>query len=235
MTVVSHRWAARIRALADIVAARRSCRAFTDQPVEDERLHTLLQAALRAPSGGNLQPWHFYLLDPAATAALKLQMQQVIGTRPEGDMPDYEIYPPNLKEPYRSRRYRVGEALYGALGIARENKLGRLAWLAQNYQFFGAPVGLFCFVDRTMGSPQWSDLGMILQTLMLLAEEAGLATCAQEAWSRYGKTVARFVDAPADLMLFCGMAIGYADSEAAANQMRAERAPLDDVLTICRR
>src|SRR5690348_7068940 len=82
-----------------------------------------------------------------------------------------------------------------ALAIERADKPARLGQFAKNYDFFGAPVGLFCFVDRRLGPPQWSDLGMYLQTLMLLLAERGIATCAQEAWSAYGPTVQKFVNA----------------------------------------
>ncbi|MEY4579019.1 MAG: hypothetical protein RL701_3722 [Pseudomonadota bacterium] len=98
----------------------------------------------------------------------------------------------------------------------------------RNWDFFGAPAGLFCFVDRRMGSAQWSDLGMYLQSLMLLLLEQGIATCPQEAWSSYGQTVSEFVAAPAEHMLFCGMAIGYEDTSAPVNTLRSERAPLTE-------
>ncbi len=213
------------------VAARRSCRAFSSDPVDAGLIDRVLEAALRAPSGGNLQPWHFALVTGSALDRLKAGMAQTVQDRPQGDTPDYDIYPPGLVDPYRQRRFEVGEDLYGALGISRDNKIGRLMWLTQNFQFFGAPVGLFCFVDKRMGRPQWSDLGMILQTIMLLFEAEGVATCAQEAWSRYGRTVHDFVGAPDEHILFCGMAIGYSDDAAPANQFRSRRAPLSDVLT----
>jgi len=218
------------KSVYDAVASRYSCRAFLDKAVDPDILSRVLTAALRTPSGGNVQPWHMYLVRGGAMGRLKTLMAETVMARPEGDAPDYDIYPPSLKEPYRSRRFAVGEDLYGALGIARENKIGRLMWLSKNFQFFDAPVGLFCLVDRSMGPPQWSDLGMVLQTIMLLLQEEGLASCAQEAWSRYGKTVTDFLGAPPDQMLFCGMAIGYGDDKAEANSFRAQRASLDDVL-----
>ena len=217
--------------VTDAVVKRRSCRSFTDKPVDDAILKSILETALRSPSGGNLQPWHLYVLTGDKLADLKAQMPNVAQSNPMGEEGAYDIYPKGLKDPYRSRRFKVGEDLYGALGIAREDKFSRLMWLANNFQFFGAPVGLFCFVDRDMGPPQWSDLGMILQTIMLLAAEAGLETCAQEAWSMYHRTIQETVGAPEGQMLFCGMAIGYGDEKAPANGFSAERAPLDEVIT----
>ena len=100
--------------------------------------------------------------------------------------------------------------------------------IAKNYEFFGAPAAFFCFVDRQMGRPQWSDLGMFLQTFMLLAREAGLDTCPQEAWAMKQESVTAFVEAPDELMLFCGMAIGYQDESEKVNELRTTRRPVED-------
>jgi nitroreductase len=146
----------------------------------------------------------------------------------EPEVPAYEIYPPKLKEPYRTSRFELGEQMYELLGIGRENKEARIAQVMENFRFFGAPCAFFCFIDRQMGPPQWSDLGMFLQTFMLLAKEAGLDTCAQEAWSMKHDSVSKFVKAEDSDMLFCGMAIGYRDDTATVNSLKSERRPLNE-------
>ena len=146
----------------------------------------------------------------------------------EPETPAYDIYPRELKEPYKSFSKKVGEQMYGSLGIAREDKEARWAQVLKNYEFFGAPAALFCFVDRQMGPPQWSDLGMFLQTFMLLAQEHGLDTCAQEIWSMKQESVSKFLNVDDDQMIFCGMAIGYKDQEAPINQFRTERQNIED-------
>ena len=108
--------------------------------------------------------------------------------------------------------------------------MARLLQLARNYDFFGAPVGLFFYLDRSLGPPQWSDVGMYMQTVMLLAREHGLHTCAQEIWSLVSVTVQKRLDVPANLMLFSGMALGYADLSHPINTLRTERAALEDFL-----
>jgi len=119
--------------------------------------------------------------------------------------------------------------MYATIGVPREDKLARLLQFARNYEFFGAPVGLFFYVDRQMGPPQWSDLGMFMQTVMLLAREHGLHTCAQEAWSVWHRTVGRFLQVPPERMLFSGMALGYRDESAPINRLRTDRAPLAEI------
>ena len=204
----------------DAVNRRMSVRAFKTDPVDGSLLRELLEAAARAPSGGNLQPWRVQAITGEPLAALRATMLQRVASP---DTPQYDVYPANLWEPLRSRRFQVGEDMYGALGIPREDKLARLQWFASNGQSFGAPVVLFFSVDRRCGPPQWSDLGMYMQTLMLLAVERGLDTCAQEFWSHYHQVVHDHVGLPDGHMLFSGMALGYRDEGAAVNSWRSRR------------
>lgn len=209
--------------VTDAVAERKSIRRFLDAPISEGLIRELLTKAARAPSGGNLQPWRVYVINGETTPRFLEHLRH----SDIKDKPEYAVYPPDLKSPYRDSRFKVGEDMYALLGIPREDKPTRFAHLARNFEFFGAPAGFFCFVDRIMGPPQWSDLGMFLQTFMLLAQEAGLDTCAQEAWANKAQTVAQFVSAPDELMLFCGMAIGYKDTEQPVNTLVSDRQPLD--------
>lgn len=208
--------------VTDAVNRRASIRAFLPDPVSDDLLRELLLTASRSPSGGNVQPWRIYVVNGESMA----RFREFIADRQPG-APAYDIYPKGLTEPYRSSRYAIGEQMYAAIGVERDDKAGRFAQFAKNLDFFGAPAAFFCFVDRQMGPPQWSDLGMFLQTFMLLAQEAGLDTCAQEAWAVHEAAVTEFVGAPEELQIFCGMAIGKADTEHPINSIRSEREPLD--------
>ena len=173
------------------VLTRSSVRAFLNKPVSNDLIKDLLMKSSRAPSGGNLQPWKIFVINNSSMKDF-LDFQEG-WTEPE--VPAYDIYPSKLKEPYRTSRFELGEQMYELLGIGREDKDARIAQVMENFRFFGAPCAFFCFVDRQMGPPQWSDLGMFLQTFMLLAKEAGLDTCAQEAWSMKHDSVSKFVKA----------------------------------------
>ena len=210
--------------VVDAVNARLSVRQFLPTAVSDDQLRSLLSDASRAPSGGNVQPWRMYVVNGDSLT----RMREFLTTQPPVEEPEYEIYPKSISEPYRTNRFTIGEQMYATLGIAREDKPGRLRQFAHNNDFFSAPAAMFCFIDRQMGPPQWSDLGMFLQTFMLLAVENGLATCAQEYWSVRHKAVSTFVGAPENEMLFCGMAIGFADTSAPINSLRSERMPVDE-------
>ena len=116
------------------VAERYSARAFKADPVSGETVRAILEAAARAPSGGNLQPWKVHAVGGEALADFKARVAARLGSPDEAQ---YAVYPANLWEPFRSRRFQVGEDLYGALEIPREDKIGRLRQFARNAEFFG--------------------------------------------------------------------------------------------------
>ena len=210
--------------VSDAISSRSSIRDFLTSPVSNALINELLTKASRSPSGGNLQPWKIFIINKESMDDF-LEFQ-ANWTQPED--PAYDIYPPKLKEPYRTYRYDLGEQMYSLLGISREDKDARIKQVLKNFNFFGAPVGIFCFIDKSMGPPQWSDLGMFLQTFMLLAQEQGIDTCAQEAWAMKNDSVCEFVGADDSDMLFCGVAIGYRDSDALINNLSSERRPFDE-------
>jgi len=211
---------------ADIVRRRRSTRAFLDEPVSNETIADLLETASRSPSGGNVQPWKIFVVNGPSMA----RFRDFIRDR-DFETPGYSIYPQPLGEPYRTARFELGEQLYTTIGIPREDRASRLSQMAKNFDFFGAPAALFMFVDRQMGRPQWSDLGMFLQTFMLAAVAEGIDTCPQEAWTVYSESVAEFLGAGEELMLFCGVAVGFEDGAHRINSLRSERFGVEDFAT----
>jgi nitroreductase len=212
--------------------ARTAVRAYLDKPVPAELLQEILVTAARSPSGGNLQPWHVWALTGEHLRRFKETIAEKARANPMGEGTEYKIYPENLAEPYRTRRFKNGEDLYCALEIPREDKAKRLGQFAKNYAFFGAPVGLIFAINRQMEPGQWADLGMYMQSVMLLAQERGLATCPQEAWALWHKTIQEFVQLPPNLMVFAGMALGYADTSHPINSWRSDRAPASEFLTV---
>ncbi|MEU6341795.1 nitroreductase [Streptomyces sp. NPDC046977] len=213
----------------EAVTTRRAVRGFTDRCVPREVLERVMSAAAWAPSASNLQPWHIYVVTGGPLAELRKRAGERVDAGDAWDEPEYEQYPPALKSPYRERRSAFGEQRYGALGIARGDLEARQRAAAANWDFFGAPAALFCYIDRDLGLAQWSDLGMYLQTVMLLLRAEGLDSCTQMAWAKYRRTVAETLSPPQDLILFCGMSIGFED--AAVDCTRTGRAPLHETVT----
>jgi len=211
------------------VESRRAVRAFSDQPVSTDVLKRVLGAASRAPSGGNLQPWNSYVLTGASLAEVKKRTAERIAAGDPGDEREFEMYPPDLTSPYRERRRAAAEQRYRVLGISCGDEQDRRDAVAANWNCFGAPAALFCYIDRAMGSAQWADIGMYLQTTMLLFRAEGLHSCPQLAWTVYRTTVAQVVSPPEEHVLVCGMSIGYEDPT--LGSVRIGRAPLAETVT----
>jgi len=217
-----------------LIKSRISTRAYLPHPVSEAEIHAILDIARFAPSGGNLQPWRVHVVTGAARDRLVETVMKAIAANPFADEAELKVYPDNLWEPHRTRRFAVGEQLYALLGIPREDKMGRLMNLQKNFEFFGAPAGLFFTLDRRFDKGQWAHLGMLMQSIALVAEERGLATCMQEAWTTRAKTVSAFLGVPVTEQFYCGMALGWPDKSAGVNTLRSERAPLDEFVTFHR-
>jgi nitroreductase len=215
----------------EAVASRYSCRAFSPTAVPKTIVREILDRAARAPSGGNLQAWQVHVIAGARVEALKAQLAPRMGELPKGEGGEYQIFPTGLKEPWRTRRFAVGEQLYRSIGVAREDRPARYRQYARNFQFFGAPIGLFFTVDRSMLPAQWADMGGFIQTVMVLARGYGLDTCPQQAWITWQRTVRAFLELADDEVLFCGMALGYADTTAPINSWRSPRQSVDEFAT----
>jgi nitroreductase len=213
--------------VSDALRKRISTRAFKPDPISESVIRDILDVARFAPSGGNLQPWKVIAVaGPERDAVVALAKANLPGD--DGDRP---VYPANLWEPYRTRRFKLGEDMYALLGIPRENKPARLMHLAQNLDFFGAPVGLFFVIERRMGHGQWAHLGMFMQSVALAAIERGVASCMQEAWARVREPLHKHFALAEDEMIYCGMALGYADESAPVNALRSDRAEVDEFAT----
>jgi nitroreductase len=213
----------------EAVTSRRAVRGFTDAPVSTQVLERVLSAAAWAPSGSNVQPWNIYVVTGAPLAQLKKRATERVALGDPWDDREYEMYSPTMSSPYRERRAAFGKERYSALGIAREDWEARARAAIANWDCFGAPAALFCYIDRGLGPAQWADLGMYLQTVMLLRAEGLIDSCPQMAWSQVRKTVAETVSPPDEQMLFCGMSIGYEDTT--VDYIRTGRAALDETVT----
>jgi nitroreductase len=217
----------------EAVQSRRAVRGFTDRPVPTEVLQRVLAAAAWSPSGSNLQPWRIYVVTGEPLQRLRKLATERVAAGEAWDKPEYVMYPPALKSPYGERRSAFGKERYSALCVAREDWEARQRAAIANWDCFGAPAALFCYIDRDLGLPQWSDVGMYLQTIMLLLRAEGLHSCPQMSWAKVRKTVADIVSPPDELILFCGMSIGYEDP--AVSYVRTGRAPLDETVTFVER
>jgi nitroreductase len=212
----------------EAIATRYSCRAFLPTPIPEKIVRDIVERAARAPSAGNAQPWRIYALAGKRIDELKAMMAPRMASElPRGEGTDYPIFPEPFGDPYRARRFEVGELLYKSISIPREDKPARYKQYARNYQFFGAPVALFFAREKAHGPAQWADIGGYLQTVCLLARGYGLHTCPQQAWVSFNRTIRDFLNLPTHLMIYSGMALGHANESAPINSWRSPREPFE--------
>lgn len=214
-------------AVDDAINTRRAVRAFTDEPVSRETVVEVLEAASRAPSGTNMQPWKVHVLLGAARERLAETLVDAYLNRQDEIDAEWSYYPDPIPEPYLSRRRKVGWDLYGLLGIEKGDKERMRIQHARNFRFFDAPVGLICTIDRVLEVGSWLDYGMFLQNVMVAARGRGLHTCPQAAFAPYHRIIREALGIPESEMVVCGMAIGHADPDAPENALETERVPVE--------
>jgi len=201
---------------------RHSTRAFTNQAVSPELIQILLTAASYSPSGANTQPWQVAVVTAKTKQHLTQLLEQAFYAN-EKPTPEYNYYPLTWKAPYKDHRRACGLQLYNSLGIDKTDSEGRKAQWAANYRAFDAPVVLLFFIDKIMEAGSFLDYGMFLQSLMLVAQEQGLATCPQAAFADYPEQIKTLLAYGDDVTLIGGMALGYEDKDAAVNSYRTTR------------
>lgn len=213
--------------IAQTVAARRSIRAFIDKPIDPVVLRRVIEQAQMAPSGYNFQPWEAVVVTGGKLAELS---QRMLAASPQ-DPPEYQLVPKGLPQLYKDRRDEIVGRRMDAAGFARGDAEGMAKMAARNFAFFGAPAAMFTFVPRVMGLPQWSDVGMWLQTVMLLLVGEGLGSCPQESLYVHGRLIKQFLGVSDEThVFFCGMAIGHPDWQAELNRFERTRAPIGEAV-----
>ena len=217
--------------VTEATTKRISYRRFLNKPVSEQDVRSILDKARFAPSGGNTQPWHCYVLAGEAKAKLT---KAILENAAKPSKAEYRMYPGKEDMPkdmfdlYMKRRRTLASEMYRLMGISYNDKKGRAEAMMKNFDFFGAPVGIIVTVDRPVDMNGWGHVGSFLQTICLLAEERGMGTCLQEAFGNYPTIVYDELNIPKDQILWCGIALGYPDMSEPVNSMRSERAPVDD-------
>jgi len=217
--------ASRVKLVDEAISGRHSVRRFLPTEVTRETVARLLELGSTAPSGTNVQPWKVYALAGAAKDALSKAITEK-SEAGEAEGREYDYYPKVWEEPWLSRRRGVGKAMYGILGIPKDDHEGMKRQMARNFLFFDAPVGLIFTMDRGFGLGMFMDIGMFMGNVMTAARARGLDTCPQAFFADYPDTIRTCLGAGQNEMVVCGMALGYADAGAPINSLRPDREPV---------
>jgi nitroreductase len=217
-----------VRLTADeALRTRRSVRAFLPTPVPRSEVEELLALASRAPSGSNIQPWKVHVFSGALKVEITRTILDAIDRGPrEQYKREWNYYPQQWREPFLGRRRKIGWDMYGLLGIPKGDFEATERQRRQNYEFFGAPVGMMFTLEDDLEIGSWLDLGIFIGSLAVAARGRGLDTCPQAAFADFHTLIRPLLRIPDNEIVICGMALGYADPEATINRLVTERAPV---------
>jgi nitroreductase len=209
----------------EAIRTRRSVRAFLSTPVPRAAVEELLALASRSPSGTNIQPWKVRVVAGEARDRL---CGAILGALDRDGQAahkrDWNYYPVNWREPYLSRRRKIGWDLYGLLGIGKGDFEGTERQRRRNFEFFGAPVGFIFTLDEDLEIGSWLDLGIFIGALAIAARGKGLDTCPQAAFADFHRIIREELGIPDNEIVICAMALGHADPDAVENRLVTERA-----------
>lgn len=221
--------------LQDAIRGRKSIRRFKSQAVRKETLKDILELAARAPSAENTQPWEFYVV--AGETLDKIRTENVEKVR------NWELPPPEMQHilverpkgsVFRERQVEIGKQLYGLMGIQREDKVGRAAWVEEGFRYFEAPAAIIIVAEKSQPiEGTYLDVGAVMQNICLAALDFGLHTCIENQGITYSDAVRRHAGIPETKRLMAAIAIGYADPDFPANKVESRREPIDNVITWC--
>ncbi len=214
--------------LLEAIQNRKSIRKFKPDPVSRVLLQEILHAALRSPSAINTQPWECWVVGGEVLQQLSREMhaEGAKGSPSRADFKLTEIW----KDAYLNRMRENGKGLFGLLGIDRQDKERRKAFVLSMYKFFDTPQVIFLCLDSSLGDYSIFDCGCFTQNICLLAISKGLGTCIQHSAVNYPDIIRRYVPIPVEKKILVAISIGYPDEEAIINRFRSSREPLEKVV-----
>ena len=214
--------------LLEAIENRKSIRQFKPDPLSRVMVQEILQAALRAPSAINTQPWECWVVGGETLQQLSRELFAE-GTKETPSRADFrltEIW----KDTYLNRMRENGRGLFGLLGIDRQDREKRKAFSLSMYKFFDAPQVIFLCLDSSLGDYSLFDCGCFALNICLLATSKGLGTCIQHSGVHYPDIIRKYVPIPAEKKILVAISIGYPDEQAVVNRFRSTRETLENVV-----
>jgi len=224
--------------LLEAIKSRKSVRAFKPEAVPTETIKKVLEIACRAPSSVNSQPWEFFVvkgekLDQLRNMGIDLVSQ---GNKPGPDVPlrDKERGDMGLPGVYKKRQVVLGVTLFKILGIAKGDQKAMMDYMMSMYRFFDAPAVIIICIDKMLELLSFPliDIGALIQTIALTAQEFDLGTCIMRAIVDFPEQAREIVGIPDSKHLVIGMIIGYPDWDHPINSVYSERDDIEGLLTV---
>ncbi|HYA11719.1 MAG TPA: nitroreductase [Thermodesulfovibrionales bacterium] len=214
----------------ECIKTRMSIRKFKPNPVPLEILKNVINTAKWSPSYKNTQPWEVIIVSGKKKEELSKTLVELLerNTEPLPDIPEPMSWPPAIEARItalmKKRSELTGVDMF-SLEALRRAKLA-------NFQFYGAPHGIFLFQDSSLTAWSIFDMGLFAQSFMLAAHAYGLGTVPQAFLTDYAQHVKQFLGILESKRLVLGISIGYPDLESPMNKFRPGRIETDEIVRV---
>lgn len=212
--------------VTEALTSRYSVRSYLDEPIPEDVMRDVFETARLAPSNSNTQPWHVAVVSGEARVRLEAA---ICALADEGVPPnrDFAAAKGAVTGVYQERRRACGWSYYETMGVTRDDTEGRQAIARKNFEFFGAPHVAFFSMPLSMDRSNAVDMGIFLQTVMLVMQEKGVGCIAQGALASYPDPVREIAEIPEENGILFGLSFGWEDKDAHINTVRMPREPLE--------
>jgi nitroreductase len=212
----------------EVVLGRRSIRGFLDKPVPKELIAEVIGVAMRAPSSFNNQCWNFSVVTGAPLEAIrKGNTEGILAGKP--DSREFRRFD-GIADDHRARQIEIAKQLFGAMGIARDDKDARQDWVLRGFRQFDAPVSVVVTYDRSIhgGDIAPFDCGGVANALVNAAWSRGLGCVINSQGIMQSPVVREHAGIPDDQVIMICIAMGYPDDSFPANAVVSRRKPVDE-------
>jgi len=215
-----------IEAVERAVVSRRSVRGFLPDPVPMALLERIFALAQSTPSNCNVQPWRVYVASGAARDRVRAALAGAVSAGVPGN-PEFDRGA-KFTGVYRELQMECAMALYSEMDVTLDDRAGRARASLRNYELFDAPHVAFIGMSKAFGTTVALDVGMYVQTLMLLMTAHGIASCPMGSLRHHPDIVRGQLDVPDDIGILCGICFGYEDVAVPANRTRTTRSSVSE-------
>lgn len=217
--------------IIDAIKSRKSIRGYKPDQVPRAVIREILETAVRAPSTMNTQPWEFFVI---AGEPLRKTIEGCAARLRGGESPhpELEVIGWTNDSVYRDRQVDLAKHIFQVMGIARDDKAKRAAWMERGFRYFDAPAAIVICVDRSLAeAAPLLDIGAVMQTICLAALHHGLGTCIHDQGVMFPEVVREHAGIPETKRIIIAISIGYPDEGNVVNTISAGREPAEGLTT----
>lgn len=212
----------------EVVNGRRSIRGFKPDPVPRALIEEIIALASRAPSSLNTQPWNFTVVtgEPLDRIRAGNTERNLAGVPDSREFRTGETY----GGAHRERQIEIAKQLFGAMGIAREDKERRHDWVLRGFRQFDAPVSIVVTYDRVLLGSDIApfDCGAVVNALVNAAWSRGLGCVINSQGIMQSPVVRDHAGIADDQVIQTCVAMGWPDDSFPANAVVSRRKPVSE-------